>query len=121
MKHRILAALGGAMLLLLGACGSGTGGDADGTPLAGDEVLVGGRTARTYFAQNCASCHGMQREGRLGPPLTPERLTQDSAAYIDVIANGRPGTAMPGWGSRLNAADIEALVGWLMSTPGGGR
>lgn len=115
--NRILGVLSVGSLLLLAACGGEAGGDA--TLSAADSVQVDGQPVRRYFAQNCSACHGTQREGRIGPALTPERLTQDAAFYADTIANGRSGTAMPAWGGGLTKEDITTLVTWLMTSQPG--
>jgi mono/diheme cytochrome c family protein len=81
-------------------------------PLAAAEVqgvLVG-----TFYANNCAVCHGPARGGGVGPPLTPAALTQAESVYADVIANGRPGTAMPAFApAGLTDEDIANLVAYL--------
>jgi len=61
--------------------------------------------------QDCGSCHGMTLKGGLGPPLLPgdtadtppERLRQ-------IILDGIPGTAMPGWRAFLTDAEAAWLV-----------
>lgn len=84
-----------------------------------DAVQVAGQPVKTFFAQNCAACHGMRREGLVGPALTPDRLMEDDAFYADVITNGRPGTAMTSWSSTLDTDEIDILVHWLKTDPGG--
>jgi mono/diheme cytochrome c family protein len=72
-------------------------------------VLVG-----TFFAQNCAVCHGQNREGLIGPALLPSVLTQSDEFYHDTIANGRPGTAMPAWAAAgLTDEEITHLVNFI--------
>jgi len=115
---KTLSALGTSALLLLAAC-SGGGSDAELSPA--DAVLVDGQPVKRFFAQNCSACHGTQREGRVGLALTPDRLTQDDAFYAETIANGRSGTAMPAWSSKLDTGDIDALVHWLKNTDPGGN
>lgn len=66
------------------------------------------------FAQHCASCHGADRRGGMGPALLPEnleRLRQGEA--IKVIGEGRPATQMQGFAPTLNDAQIRALAGWI--------
>lgn len=72
-------------------------------------VLVG-----TFFAQNCAVCHGQNREGLIGPSLVPSVLTESDEFYHDTIANGRPGTAMPSWSAAgLTDEEITHLVNFI--------
>jgi mono/diheme cytochrome c family protein/DNA-binding beta-propeller fold protein YncE len=66
------------------------------------------------FAQHCASCHGTQRTGGMGPALLPESLERlRKAEAIKVITQGRPATQMQGFASTLNEAQISALAAWI--------
>ena len=68
------------------------------------------------FAEHCALCHGADRLGGRGPALLPESLARLRPGEIaSVIANGRAGTGMAGFGDRLTAGDIEALTGFLQT------
>ena len=63
------------------------------------------------YAEHCASCHGADRLGGIGPALLPsnlERLRKPAAA--ETIARGREATQMPGFGDKLTAAEIGQLV-----------
>lgn len=72
-------------------------------------VLVG-----TFFTNNCAVCHGPERQGGVGPALTPDVLTQADDVYFTTIAEGRPGTAMPSWrNAGLTDEEITHLVNFL--------
>lgn len=48
------------------------------------------------FGMYCARCHGFDGSGGSGPPLTRPRLRRaaDTAAILDIIVNGIPGTPM---------------------------
>jgi mono/diheme cytochrome c family protein len=73
--------------------------------------MVQGVPVADFFAASCAVCHGQNREGLVGPPLTPETLTQPDEFYFDTIKNGRAGTVMPAWGQQgLTDEDINALL-----------
>ncbi len=73
--------------------------------------LVRGLEVEAFFKANCAVCHGQNRQGGVGPALTPERLTQPDQFYFDTISNGRPGTAMPSWRTvGLTDQEIRNLV-----------
>ena len=66
------------------------------------------------FQQHCASCHGTQRTGGMGPALLPEsleRLRRPEA--LKVIGEGRPATQMPGFAATLSSTEIAALAGWI--------
>jgi len=89
------------------------------TPVPDDGgPLFDGRSAATYYRENCSSCHGSDRAGQIGPSLRPEALTKDDSIYLETIANGRSGTAMPAWRrSGLTDREIEALVEFLHTEP----
>jgi mono/diheme cytochrome c family protein len=68
-------------------------------------------TASKLYQQHCASCHGTDRLGGIGPALLPgnlRRLRRQSA--LTVIGKGRAATQMPAFGDELSHAQIEALV-----------
>lgn len=75
----------------------------------------GGKSALEAYRDSCGGCHGLNREGGVGPALVPERLQENDAFYVDTISNGRPGTAMPAWKYRLSEAEIWLLLGLLRS------
>ena len=82
-----------------------------------EDAIVQTLPIREFFATRCAVCHGMEREGGIGLPLTRDRLTQPDDFYINTITNGREGTAMPAWGEQgLTPDEIASLVLWLKST-----
>lgn len=60
---------------------------------------------------DCGSCHGLPPKGGLGPSLLPEALAgKADGMLIDIIQNGRPGTAMPPWKPFLSIAETAWLV-----------
>jgi mono/diheme cytochrome c family protein len=82
-----------------------------------EDAVVQGLPVRDFFAQNCASCHGQERQGIVGPALTRDRLTQPDDFYIDTISNGRAGTVMPAWSDAgLTDEEITSIVTWLKNT-----
>ena len=73
--------------------------------------------APALYVTHCASCHGADRLGAIGPALLPEslgRLKPEAAATV--IRNGRPATQMPGFAGTLTEADIATLAA-LIATP----
>ena len=73
--------------------------------------------APALYVTHCASCHGADRLGAIGPALLPEslgRLKPEAAAAV--IRNGRPATQMPGFAGTLTEADIATLAA-LIATP----
>jgi len=82
-----------------------------------------------YLLQHdCGSCHGMTRQGGLGPSLLPEALSEKSdALLLATILEGRPGTPMPPWRELLSEEDVRWLVealrrgdGLMVEAPGQG-
>lgn len=80
---------------------------------------------KTLYAQNCIACHGAQGQGSnmpiggsvpardLASPQARAELTRER--MISSVTIGKPGTAMAGFGSRLPAPDIEAVVDYVRS------
>jgi len=65
------------------------------------------------YQAHCAACHQKDGSGMAPafPPLAGnEVVTGEPAAHIDVVVNGRPGTAMAAFGRRLDARDIAAAL-----------
>ena len=67
--------------------------------------------------QDCGSCHGLQRAGGLGPPLTSSLLEQLPVEYLAAaIYYGRPGTAMPPWSALISEQEATWLANRLKTT-----
>jgi len=67
------------------------------------------------YATNCAACH--QANGQGVPPAFPALAgsaiaTGDPAAHIDIVLNGKPGTAMAAYRNILNDADMAAVISY---------
>ena len=65
----------------------------------------------SLVAANCASCHGGDGGGGVGPQLSDGKVTAafpDAADEIDVVTNGRG--SMPAFGKGLSANEIELVV-----------
>ncbi|MDX1466263.1 MAG: cytochrome D1 domain-containing protein, partial [Halomonas sp.] len=70
-----------------------------------------------YRAQ-CASCHGEERLGGIGPALLPGNLSRLSPEAAEaVIRDGRAASQMPAFGERLDEAAIASLAAWLYRAP----
>lgn len=97
MKKWLVAILVGSALVL-GACGGGSSGD--GETSAVEEV----------YKKNCASCHGQDLDGGMGPELTAVG-SKYSAEEIDAIIKDGMGDmpAQPG----VSDDDREMLAEWL--------
>lgn len=88
-------------------------------PLAAD--------AQRLYGEFCSVCHGEHgdgnthaRQGLVPPPRDftsaglASRLTRER--MLQVVADGKPGTAMAGWHGRLSDAEIAAIVDYVRAT-----
>ena len=65
------------------------------------------------YGTACVACHQAGGQGIPGvfPAITGSPVaTGDVAEHLDIIMNGRPGTAMQAFAGQLNDADIAAVV-----------
>ncbi|MBD8575292.1 cytochrome c oxidase subunit II [Pseudomonas syringae] len=65
------------------------------------------------YRSTCAACH--QPEGQGLPPMFPalkgsKIATGPVEAHLDIVFNGKPGTAMAAFGKQLSEVDIAAVV-----------
>ena len=68
------------------------------------------------FRAHCASCHGADRLGAMGPALLPENLERlRKAEALKVIRDGRPATQMAGFAASLSADELQQLTDWIYS------
>jgi cytochrome c oxidase subunit 2 len=75
-----------------------------------DELMDKGKTV---YASACAACHGPTGAGV--PPVFPAMTNSpialgDIAAHIDIVLNGKTGTAMQAFKAQLSDVDIAAVV-----------
>lgn len=80
-------------------------------------AAAAGIDGAALFGQRCASCHGGDGSGGLGPRLAGGRVVAqfpDPQDQVDVVINGRGG--MPGFGGRLTDEEIAAIVAYTRST-----
>ena len=69
----------------------------------------------TLYTANCAVCHGTEGEGGVGTQLQPNEFVQTNtnAEMVAFIQEGRPGTAMAGFSTRLAEQEIADIVAHL--------
>jgi DNA-binding beta-propeller fold protein YncE len=73
--------------------------------------------AEALYASHCASCHGNDRLGLVGPALLPDNLARlKKKDALEVIRNGRAATQMPAFGKELKPEQIGQLAD-LIYTP----
>ena len=84
----------------------------DGSSPSPSPAATGGAVAGdAVFAANCASCHGSDGTGGVGPALADGAVVEafpDAADQVVVITEGRDG--MPAFGGRLTAEEIQAVT-----------
>ena len=66
------------------------------------------------YKTNCSACHGVTGAGIPGafPAMTGSAIINDpdQAAHIDIVVNGKAGTAMAAYKGQLNDVDIAAVI-----------
>lgn len=65
------------------------------------------------YVKNCVACHLVNGQGL--PPAFPslvgtDMVLNDQAAHIDIVYNGKAGTAMQAFGLQLNPVDLAAVI-----------
>ena len=76
-----------------------------------DELVARGEGV---YQANCAACHGPTGAGIPGafPAMTGSPIVNDAdpAAHIDIVVNGKAGTAMAAYKAQLDDVDIAAVI-----------
>ncbi|MDH3788723.1 MAG: cytochrome c oxidase subunit II [Xanthomonadales bacterium] len=75
-----------------------------------DELMA---TGENVYAAQCATCHQADGQGLAPafPALAGSAVTQGPVEdHIQVVLNGREGTAMQAWGNMLSDSDIAAAL-----------
>lgn len=75
-----------------------------------DELIAKGKDV---YATSCAACHQANGQGIPGafPGLVGSAIaTGDVAAHMDIVLNGKAGTAMAAYKGLLNDADLAAVI-----------
>ena len=75
-----------------------------------DELMA---TGENVYAAQCATCHQADGQGLAPafPALAGSTVTQGPVEdHIQVVLNGREGTAMQAWGNMLSDSDIAAAL-----------
>ncbi len=78
---------------------------------AGDADTPAAAAGATVYAANCASCHGSDGSGGVGPALGGGAVVAaipDADDQVVVITDGRNG--MPSFAGRLSPEEIEAVT-----------
>lgn len=65
------------------------------------------------YNTNCSACHQLNGTGVQGvfPALAGSKIaTGDVNAHINIVLNGKSGTAMSAWGAQLNDLELAAVI-----------
>ena len=66
---------------------------------------------KAVFAANCASCHGADGTGGVGPDLTTLPAAADPAAVTKQVQNG--GGIMPSFSGKLSDQEIQDVAAYV--------
>ncbi|MDH5488502.1 MAG: c-type cytochrome [Rhodospirillaceae bacterium] len=70
------------------------------------------------YQEHCASCHGDERFGGMGPALLPGNLGRLKKKQAEsIISSGLPATQMPGFADKISPEQINQLVELVYSEP----
>ena len=85
-----------------------------GLALTGSTALAAAPDAGRLYGEHCASCHGADRLGAIGPALLPENLGRlKKGEATTTVRDGRAASQMPGFGDKLGPEQIQALVDYV--------
>ena len=77
----------------------------------------GARAGAKVFARECASCHGHQREGRVGPPLASREIKSSQPGRLFwVLRNGSIRRGMPSF-AHLPEQQRWQIITFLQQEP----
>src|SRR5690625_1415724 len=117
MKEWLMAVVFGT-LLVLGACGGGddtsepaddTGEDTEETEDSDADEGATSEAAEELYAESCASCHGDDLSGQVGPALGAEGADLSADEIVEIIENGQG--SMPA--GLLSGDDAQEVADWL--------
>lgn len=106
MKKWLTAVLFGT-LLVLGACGGG--GDESSEPADNGGETVSNDAAEDLYKQSCASCHGDDLSGQVGPGLQTVGADHSADDILTIIDEGQG--SMPA--GLLSGDDAQEVADWL--------
>ncbi|SFJ45169.1 cytochrome c551 [Halobacillus dabanensis] len=128
---QLLFALFLGLILVLSACGGGDEGTTDenntnnndetteeqtddnaedGSGDSGEEGTVDTAAAEEVYQANCASCHGGELGGGMGPSLTNVGADHSADDIVEIIKNGKGD--MPAQ-KQVSDEDAELVASWL--------
>lgn len=111
MKNMLSILFAVGMTLSLSACGGGSSdsGNANNSGST-DQGNVQASAARAIFENNCASCHGNNLQGGIGPSLENIGKEMSKQEILEQINKGTPGK-MPG--GIIKGEKADKVSAWL--------
>lgn len=86
--------------------------------MATPDVVAKGKLS---FKEKCASCHGEELQGIIGPNLVDEYWIHGNGKLSQIqttVTQGVPEKGMPSWGAMLKEDEIESIVAYIGSQRG---
>mgnify|MGYP001344809065 CR=1 FL=1 len=95
-------------------------------PPSAAQLLAGARdpevvdAGHARFTRSCASCHGPDAQGLIGPNLTDDRWLHGGSVdqIFQSVAKGWPAKGMPPWGRAMKPEELAAVVSFVRSIQG---
>jgi cytochrome c oxidase subunit 2 len=73
-----------------------------------DEQMAAGKD---IYMTACVACHGVNGEGGVGKPIAGSAIAMgEITGLINILVNGKAGTAMPAFGNQFNDVDLAAVI-----------
>ena len=78
------------------------------------------QAGKSIFQVRCASCHGAEGQGGIGPNLTDDYWLHGGkmTEIRDTVTRGVPEKGMPPWGALLKKDEIHSVVAFIKSIRG---
>lgn len=75
------------------------------------------KQGKEVFTQNCASCHGPEGAGLIGPNLTDDSWLHGGKpdAIYTTVRDGFLAKGMPAWGPQLGEERVRAVAAYLLT------
>lgn len=116
VPYAIIAALGILVMIVLSFVGHNQMEQMQLAAEGGGETEQEGEAVSTdpeaIFENNCASCHGADLSGGMGPDLTQVGSSYSASEIQEIIASGTDG-GMPAFAGQLADEEISTLATWL--------
>lgn len=78
------------------------------------------KVGKVIFKSKCATCHGREGEGNIGPNLTDDsyKNVRKIEDIVQVIVKGANNNAMPAWEDKLETNEIVLVSAYVASLRG---